>query len=1648
MSPLVSAWQLTADPHGLTRTLRGEAPHPGPRLTVGRVIATRYAPLPGLTGEHLNGRCCSGQAVTLTAGRRVFCCRSLLSPAPRINEPAVHHVFRFLSLLSVAIGATVGFERSSAAENSLQPGDRVCLVGNALGERMQHHNHFETLLHHRLAQHQLVVRNLCFPGDEPWVRLRSESFGTPDEHLARCKADVVLFFFGYNESFELDGLTGEELKAGIGAYADALTVLVNHTKAQQYNGESAPRVVLVSPIAFEDTGNPNLPAARPRNASLRAINDAMAAVGNQTGADYIDLFHPTLAMFADQPETLTIDGGHLNDAGYAMLAPILAHALSDQAEPAAGDLTRLRDAVADKNFHWFNSYRAVNGYSIYGTRGEAGYDGTYRNRDVMNRELEILREMTAIRDARVWAIAGGQSFDTPVDDSGTLPQIQPKTNVGGPDDPNAKRGKLGSLRYLSTDEQMETFELADGYRVNLFASEEMFPELANPNSMCFDAKGQLWVSVMPSYPHWRPKTPMNDKILVLSDTDGDGTADRCVTFADGLHQPTGFELGRGGAFVAEQHNILFLKDTDGDGTADHEERTLAGFDTADSHHGLAAFEWGPGGGLHFQEGTFKFSQIESPHGLTRLHEGGVWRFDPRTRQFGAHVSFAFANPWGYAFDDHGQDFIGDASPGWAYWAAPISGRIDYPLKHPGGSQYRRVAKDYDYDNADVSVPLLYPKRIRPLAGCLFLKSEHFADDIQNRFLVTNVIGDRAILTHRIEDKDSGFIGTEEPMLLGGGDGNFRPVDLDLAPDGSLYVIDWHNALIGHLQHNLRDPSRDHVHGRIWRVTHKDRPLVDAPVIADLPTKDLVAELISDRGQANGRHAYRIRRDLAGRDSDEVLVAVGEQLRGGSLSEHDRLEMLWLGQTHNRLNESLLSELLEAGDHRVRAAATRVLSYYMDRVAAPLKRLEELAIDKHPRVRLEAVRATTHAAGQPWVAGREDRIVRIALSVLDHPMDDYLEYALEEAMRRFEQVRAQRAAGPAGQFAPPRNIQTLVATPEATTSIGPVSIRQQHGDLRPKVDIAERLPLQLDLSPAAVAYQLRRLTTADLEDLAKQNGDSASAPIHAALIRRPNASSQGRAASLEVLSQIQNVDSTTVLMSMLRGSDSEGDVNAPLARMLIQMPAEQLQSHAESLVKLAGSSNVGLAESAMAALMAGSMADRAWALATDEASTIALLGAIPRVPQADMRNDQRQRVTDRLDRSPAPRLQSAGLLALRSISKSMDDTFVRAAKGFSDGKVRPAAVAAMLRVPAAQIDPVLAGPLTEEIVRAAEATPKAKRTDDRFADLMLLADRLMPSLSIEKARGHRNRLRQIAVRLIRIRTIEEEMRYDVAHFAVQAGRPVQIVLENPDAMPHNLVITSPGKLKEVAFAGEATGPRGGLQNMAYVPKHPDVIAASGTAGVGERTVMTFDAPAEPGEYPFVCTFPQHWYRMYGVMVVAADLDTYLANPVEPADPIGNNRSLVRNWKVDDFPKSLDEQLRGRTASIGSSIFAEATCLGCHQIGGQGGRVGPALDKITEKYKGDAHAVLVHILEPSRTIEEKYKTRLILTRDGETLSGTVSKETDDVVELWAGTLAKEPTVIRRDDIEEMMTTDVSPMPKAIMDLYTEDEIYELLAYLVKR
>ncbi|HRX82486.1 MAG TPA: azurin, partial [Pirellulaceae bacterium] len=518
---------------------------------------------------------------------------------------------------------------------------------------------------------------------------------------------------------------------------------------------------------------------------------------------------------------LTVNGIHLTELGNQSLATIIDATLF--ADIPSGDRSserqaKIRAAVLDKNFHWYQRYRTTDGYSIYGGRADLKFTDGQTNREVAQREMEILDVMTANRDKVIWAAAQGRELA--VDDSNTPDFIPVISNKQG-------SGPNGTFEFLSGESAIGNMEVAKGMKINLFADEAMFPEMVNPVQMAFDTKGRLWVAVWESYPHWKPKDKMDDKLLILEDTNGDGRADVCKTFAGGLHNPTGFEFWGGGVLIATAPEIYFLKDTDGDDVADERTRVVSGIDSADTHHGSNSFVFDPGGGVYFQEGTFHQSQVETPWGpVRRCSNAGVFRYEPRTQKFDVHVTHGFANPHGHVFDYWGRDIIHDGTGAVPYDGALFSGHLEYPAKH-------------------ARPPTVYQQRTRPCGGTEILSSGHFPDELQGNLLVSNVIGFQGILQYKLNDDGASFTGTEVEPIVYSSDPNFRPIDIEIAPDGSLYFTDWQNPIIGHMQHNLRDPNRDRTHGRVYRVTYPSRPLLTPPKIAGESIENLL-ELLKDK----------------------------------------------------------------------------------------------------------------------------------------------------------------------------------------------------------------------------------------------------------------------------------------------------------------------------------------------------------------------------------------------------------------------------------------------------------------------------------------------------------------------------------------------------------------------------------------------------------------------------------------------------------------------------------------------------------------------------------------------------------------------------------------------------------------------------------
>lgn len=513
------------------------------------------------------------------------------------------------------------------------------------------------------------------------------------------------------------------------------------------------------------------------------------------------------------------------------------------------------------------------------------------------------------------------------------------------------------------DVELRTFEVAEGFEVNLFASE---PMIVNPLNINWDAHGRMWVATSEIYPQILPGQTPSDKIVILEDTDGDGRADRHTVFADNLLIPTGVLPGDGGVYVAASTELLHLVDTDGDGKADRTRVVLSGFGTGDTHHLIHSLRWGPDGRMYFSQSLYIHSHVETPHGVHRLHGGGIWRFDPRTWELDVYVR-GFVNTWGHEFDRFGQSFATDgAYDQGIHYAFPGSAHnlaVNWPRILHGLNQAQ-------------------PK----LCGLAIVNGRHMPDDWNNAMIGNDFRGHR-VYRFKVSEQPgtSNYISIPAEDLIRSTHPAFRPVDAKIGPDGALYIVDWCNPIINHGEVDFRDPRRDKRHGRIWRVTAKGRPLVQPPTIAGAP----VEELFDALSHVEDWTRSMARRELVERGRDEVLPVLDKCLaqltRDDAWAEHHRLEALWVKQGLNAPDRALLERVLAAGDGRVRAAAVRVLADWRHHFPDTLDQLTKLVHDDHPRVRLEAVNAL-RLIGTP-------RAVEVAFRVLDHPTDVNLDYAL-------------------------------------------------------------------------------------------------------------------------------------------------------------------------------------------------------------------------------------------------------------------------------------------------------------------------------------------------------------------------------------------------------------------------------------------------------------------------------------------------------------------------------------------------------------------------------------------------------------------------------------------------------------------------------
>ncbi len=485
-------------------------------------------------------------------------------------------------------------------------------------------------------------------------------------------------------------------------------------------------------------------------------------------------------------------------------------------------------------------------------------------------------------------------------------------------------GQAARAGGLTPDEARARMTLPEGFHAEVFASE---PMIRQPLSLNFDERGRAWVIEYLQYPNPAGLKPVTvdqylrteydrvpeppprgprgaDRILIVEDTDGDGKADKSKVFVEGLNLATGLAVGHGGVFIAQAPYLLFYPDRNKDDQPDSEpEVLLTGFGLQDAHATVNSLQWGPDGWLYGAQGSTVTARIRGIE-----FQQGIWRYHPRTHAFELFAEGG-GNTYGLDFDASGNAF-GSSNGGYVTFQMVQGGNYikgfakHGPLHNPNAFGY---FEPLPYQGAKVG------GHVTP--GGILYKADAYPTEFRGAFIGGNLLSN-AVYWHLLTPSGSSFTARHGGTLIDAHDPWFRPIDLQVGPDGCVYVVDWYDKRAAHL--DPRD-TWDKTNGRIYRVVYKERRNVEPFDLAKHGSEELVAL----RTSGNDWYAAEARRILAERRDPSVVPGL-KRLLALDRDETLALRDLWALHVSGGLDESTALGLLDHPVAGVRRWTVRLL----------------------------------------------------------------------------------------------------------------------------------------------------------------------------------------------------------------------------------------------------------------------------------------------------------------------------------------------------------------------------------------------------------------------------------------------------------------------------------------------------------------------------------------------------------------------------------------------------------------------------------------------------------------------------------------------------------------------------------------------------
>ncbi len=542
------------------------------------------------------------------------------------------------------------------------------------------------------------------------------------------------------------------------------------------------------------------------------------------------------------------------------------------------------------------------------------------------------------------------------------------TGCQSPDKTSTDTIPLSDEQRHLPENALRGLTVADDLQVSLFANE---PMLVNPTNMDIDERGRIWVCEGYNYRYsLNPDNPYKkegDRIVILEDTNGDGVADKQTIFYQGedINSALGIAVLGNKVIVSRSPDVFVFTDNNNDGLADKKDTLFTGISGKEHDHAIHAFNFGPDGKLYFNFGNAgqtlkdKFGNtVKDIWGNEVIangrpwREGMVFRCDPDGKNIEV-LGNNFRNPYEIAEDSYGtlwqSDNDDDGNRGVRINYVMPYGNYGFKDEMTGASWPERrinLEDSIPYRHWHLNDPGVVPNMLQTGAGSPTGILVYEGELLPERFhgqLIHSDAGPNVVRSYAVAPDGAGYTASINNIAEGTGDNWFRPSDVCVAPDGSLFISDWYDPGVG--GHQVKDFAK----GRIFRVTPKGRSKYKIPAIS-LSTAEDAAEALQSPNLSTRYLAWQKLHSMGESGSPALEKMFASQ------NPRFRARALWLLSKIENKGLGYIQEAIKDNDANIRITGLRAaLQINADTIAL----VKSLLNDPNIEVKREALLALHH-----------------------------------------------------------------------------------------------------------------------------------------------------------------------------------------------------------------------------------------------------------------------------------------------------------------------------------------------------------------------------------------------------------------------------------------------------------------------------------------------------------------------------------------------------------------------------------------------------------------------------------------------------------------------------------------------------------------